>query len=102
MSAKHTPGPWRQAKYSPCDIVINERTWIASSRVGMDEIPRDEAIANARLIAAAPDLLAALEHALRDMEDVRTMYEAKAPNTGVLGVSIGLARAAITRATTGD
>jgi hypothetical protein len=53
MSAQHTPGPWRVSGKA----TINAgRSWIAS----VSTSNRD---ANARLIAAAPDLLAALEKA---------------------------------------
>jgi len=60
MNAQHTPGPWAQAIHSPADIVVGD-TQIASARYGLNGISRDQAIANARLIAAAPELLAALE-----------------------------------------
>src|SRR5689334_7869665 len=67
---KHCPGPWRVVErknargqeLTPC--VVGKRSWggtrdwpiaIASA------ISRDETDANARLIAAAPDLLEALE-----------------------------------------
>lgn len=50
--------------------------------------------ADARLIAAAPDLLEALEYALKDMKLVR----AEVANNR-LAVSISMARAAIAKAT---
>lgn len=66
----HTPGPWR------CDVVIDGRADFASSLiqpqyvinrrgVGSPIIPRLEAAANARLMAAAPELLDALKRALQ-------------------------------------
>ena len=69
MNAKHTPGPWIVAsdgckvlqltpvdidEQKPCPVVVD----CASGYFAMDY---DEANANAALIAAAPDLLAALE-----------------------------------------
>lgn len=54
---------------------------------------------NARMAAAAPDLLAALEYALKDMEGARDWVREKSPMIGVLAVSIGMARAAIAKAT---
>jgi hypothetical protein len=57
----HTPGPWRVTEYGGeiaihaednTKIALPEK-WFASDRA--------EAVANAALIAAAPDLLAALE-----------------------------------------
>lgn len=53
MSA-HTPGPWRADKYC---IWAGEK-FIAGTKTGIGE---SEQGANARLIAAAPALLAALE-----------------------------------------
>jgi hypothetical protein len=57
----HTPGQWKRigetAIYgddSQCIAVTESRTWIYNRDI-------DTAAANARLIAAAPDLLAALE-----------------------------------------
>lgn len=52
MSAKHTPGPWKCAP--------QDRFHTYSLRQGtMEPISTDEALANARLIAAAPDLFGA-------------------------------------------
>lgn len=65
MTTKHTPGPWvRRNIASARDIYIGAAddggapsVAIVPARVNR---PADEADANARLIAAAPDLLAAL------------------------------------------
>ena len=91
MQTKHTPAPW-----------INNGEGIVVHRMG--DIARMESTnpADAALIAAAPDLLMALQYILRDMETTREIYAAKAPNVGVLGVSIGIARAAIERALGND
>lgn len=86
----HIPGPWAQAQYSPCDIVVNERTMIASARHGLNDISRDQAIANARLIAAAPALMAACQAVLEEFPalDSKRIESIKA-----------ICRAAIARAT---
>jgi hypothetical protein len=65
MSAKHTPGPWA---IDGCASLGNMDVIYGSGRITMmecenDEINDDELFANAALIAAAPDLLAALERA---------------------------------------
>ena len=68
MSAKHTPGPWRVAPrfvYGATDgihVDAGSRSYIAHVGEHGDE----RAEADARLIAAAPDLLAALRELLRD------------------------------------
>lgn len=59
--AEHTPPPWRVGAYGQ---VISENRRVADCRVaGMG---LHEGNANARLIAAAPDLLAALELVMRE------------------------------------
>lgn len=65
MSAKHTPGPW----YSEMNVDGEINTWAfddpGSPRIGVAKAYKNKnAEANARLIAAAPDLLAALERVL--------------------------------------
>ena len=65
MQTTHTPGPWTIEKSTRTDHhIIAGRRWIATAS-NHDFHPTQEenerTIANARLIAAAPDLLAALE-----------------------------------------
>ncbi len=59
MTAKHTPGPWE---------VDHDAIYCAGSGDTIAEIDfaRDEYSANARLIAASPDLLEALEAMVAD------------------------------------
>jgi hypothetical protein len=75
MSVQHTPGPWyfhvnkADTLYvvrGPKDIVVCEMSWHSS--IPCHYTLRDESEANARLIAAAPDLLAALRLAQEQME----------------------------------
>lgn len=58
MSAQFTPGPWTSNEFREV-LAPNERT---IARAHLDSRTRTDAetMANARLIAAAPDLLAAL------------------------------------------
>ena len=65
--SKHTPGPWEQppAPRSTLDIEAPSAGVIARVEpLGDDAEGWSEALSNARLIAAAPDLLAALEKTL--------------------------------------
>lgn len=55
--AKHTPGPWVRGDGDPHQI-LSSLTWDCVAEVN-DALPEGEA--NANLIAAAPELLAALE-----------------------------------------
>jgi len=73
MSNGHTPGPWS---------IDKEERWVIhepEGKSGTLVVPEiylddDEAIANARLIAAAPELLEALECLLKaGHDDVRAM-----------------------------
>ena len=71
MNAKHTPGPW--STYTILQPSENHRGWEIAPKRGNrvaavypmctedGSDPSEEAQANARLIAAAPDLLAALK-----------------------------------------
>lgn len=72
---KHTPGPWTIEPVFIAQITCgplhfgeyrfpHERTLEGSSKV----YPREEAEANARLIAAAPELLAALRSTLSTLD----------------------------------
>lgn len=73
MSAGHTPGPWTLVgDMAEMNLdVISASGCIAMMECVNDEVDDDALLANARLIAAAPDLLAALQ----DMVDLfRTMH----------------------------
>jgi hypothetical protein len=66
MSSKHTPGPWTLSAYYP-NRVIGDRNdgegrYVADCHCnGLNGAEQPEDAANARLIAAAPDLLEALK-----------------------------------------
>jgi len=99
---KHTPGPWEVTDLRHSIVVRTEspnKTKYGASRYaaigGFDRSDPDqlsEALANARLIAAAPDLLEALELMLdrfRDTEGSHGQWEEEATEN---------ARAAIAKA----
>lgn len=68
---KHTLGPWDVEATPSSDLHYIRMIWSATAgevarvRVG-PILEQDEALANARLIAAAPELLAALEYVMED------------------------------------
>tara|TARA_R110002153_G_scaffold105388_1_gene243772 strand:- start:18 stop:356 length:339 start_codon:yes stop_codon:yes gene_type:complete len=70
---KHTPGPWLQAKNDPSFVyALNQEGYnrfALSVQRGTDEdgvsTTHDERAANGQLIAAAPDMLEALEAAIK-------------------------------------
>lgn len=75
MKTQHTPGPWEPHIYESGGFEIvsaHERKFIITSRNGYQEWDRgNESIDNAHLIAAAPELLEALEAAVSWIEDDR-------------------------------
>lgn len=75
---EHTPGPWNHDKTFPTSVWAND-IWIASTNV---EAVRtlEEKTANARLIAAAPDLLEAPKAVLPELNELPThAYHRLAP-----------------------
>ena len=75
-AAKFTPGPWEVCEIQPGDKEIGIRG--PSVEVDYDDVDHESARADAHLIAAAPDLYAALEETLRqapcDCEAMATHY----------------------------
>jgi hypothetical protein len=66
----HTPGPWDvNEPDSKGGVWVDSQDGLTVARVGGGVSPVAEAIANARLIAAAPTMLAACMSALRALED---------------------------------
>ena len=78
METKHTPGPW----HVPKDIPGPDK-WMVADCCGIIRRSTDEEKANAHLIAAAPDMLAALKQIMEE---------------GITGPSCDAARAAIAKA----
>jgi hypothetical protein len=97
MSTQHTPGPWKVKAHSTA--VLAGRKQICSNVNAASVLPvnivEDHKIAeaNARLIAAAPDLLEALK-------DIVEFWDSIVPTDAVNQMHIN-ARAAIAKATEG-
>ena len=94
MNAKHTPGPWIWS--AGLSIWRESDSQIVSS-VACDSVfnPTEEEVSNARLISAAPDLLAALQNACNVMAAIVTGdLDGLSPNSPALIE----ARAAIAKA----
>ncbi|MFJ3486620.1 hypothetical protein ACIPL1_24925 [Pseudomonas sp. NPDC090202] len=90
MSAQtHTPGPWRAA---PSGQIVGGPTKVRQICKIWNTRDREQDLANASLLAAAPDLLTALQDLLFAYEDPE--------NTGSThDEKVAAARAAISKAT---
>lgn len=103
--SKHTKGPWtwwsknngRPAKYDLCKLhgLNGHQIFSAYGGDGCRALGRDvEAMANARLIAAAPDLLEALKSMLEGAEEMGgTTSRAAAHNAKVASARVAVAKA---------
>ena len=85
MTAKHTPGPWHLGKEGYYFQSVRDQNEHITADVNITRSD-GEGGANARLIAAAPDLLAALESMIAKIDADK------------LPISCSIARAAIARA----
>ena len=93
---KHTPGPWfYETGNTEALIVERDGTTVAELQTTYQTTAHRSLEANARLIAAAPDLLAALKGILRE-HDALQMAEGR---TGDRWPAATRTRAAITKAT---
>ena len=87
MENSHTPGPWAIYVNAPSDIVIRK---MSKDGYGLCSIARvSSGYANARLIAAAPELLEALTDCVEHMHWTQPLGEA----------ALKKAKAAIAKAT---
>lgn len=96
QKAAHTPGPWNcnHSSASGYDIVCSENSPTDVCVISRRDKTTGEIDANARLIAAAPELLAALETAYMAL-----IGYLPAHRNDVTDAAIGAARAAIAKAT---
>ena len=76
----HTPGPWQRRTHYNCEIIARDNGGLMVLRAKAFGGSREEIDANARLIAAAPDMLAALKGAIEEWtDDNRTITGAFLP-----------------------
>jgi len=61
MTTQHTPGPWRLSSGDETEIFSGAKPVARAHCGGLTSVKLPEAEANARLIAAAPEMLAALQ-----------------------------------------
>lgn len=75
METKHTPGPWVSTDI-PSEPIVRSDELDVSVALCFD-VTGDEQLANARLIAAAPDLLEALKAVKTILEDINFRHSNK-------------------------
>lgn len=99
--AKHTPGPWRAVHRfigaGPHDDEVAGLGWEVEGPPEPDGRGQFAKAADAHLIAAAPDLLAACELALKACQENIAMWSVK--NEPILLEAINALRPAIAKAT---
>ncbi|MBY9208774.1 hypothetical protein ACIUZ0_37070 [Pseudomonas aeruginosa] len=95
--SKHTPGPWHVGGPNKCTIYDKHGQRLANSFEGVMATQRtdSECEANARLIAAAPEMLGALQH----IEEYWNRDSNEQAMTDALWHIIETAQAAIAKAT---
>lgn len=89
----HTPGPWRQGENYPSRILAGEGSAariVAGTCLPVDEeTPNETELANARLIAAAPDLLEALKLYMASVELMNAAMKDGGNVHGALSALVG-------------
>lgn len=76
MTGQHTPGPWAVIHDSYCGHYQIESTGEAIAQVFyVDNAPDERGRADARLIAAAPELLEALDKVQKTMDGYRSQMK---------------------------
>jgi hypothetical protein len=96
---KHTPGPWNcnRASAAGREIIVSEVSPVDVAVLSHRDKSQSEINANARLIAAAPDLLEALEWCAETLAVF--VADGSAAPESVIGKNLTTARAAIAKAT---
>lgn len=95
---KHTPGPWRACVWDPMERP-HVHADVPGERVCTAKRDLPLTAADARLIAAAPDLLEALKQILPFLEEDFPADERAVPTTWAYGQAVLAIRAAIAKAT---
>lgn len=100
METKHTPGPWEVDAIDSTTIQIKAEGAVVAEVASASAFTRlsEEQRANARLIAAAPELLDALQNFADQMDGCMNWPDTTSSQIA-LGDIANIARAAIAKAT---
>ena len=93
MESKHTPGPWRiGGKHSNGAVVIRGAEATSEVAIVLQNDQQHTADVNADLIAAAPDLLEALQGLLKRFESIAEnacYYDEYTDSYAAIGKAVG-------------
>lgn len=92
--SKHTPtpGPWQVEMYGPTHVIRSSDRSIGEAYCSDFDPEGVPAAANARLMSAAPDLLAALEMAKKYLDEYEYAATGESFNSTVINAAIAKAR----------
>lgn len=90
-NATHTPGPWNVSRHATPDYAPQFGIYAGESARDLATVTGDNAAADAALIEAAPDLLAACEALLNCIDPARDWKEAKAARAAIAKAKGGAA-----------
>lgn len=99
MEAKHTPGPWRIQWGHESGYPLGISTWDRNIVNAFGRPAQAESVANAKLIAAAPELLAVAGAYLKAYESHHITNTGGVNGADMTGYLADLAREAIAKAT---
>ena len=98
MNTQHTPGPWYVSGTNPPMVYARDGLDIICQCDIMREETRAHEMATARLLAAAPDLLAALEVAEKSLTFAMGAIHMSSAAHIHMGIDRDIVRAAIAKA----
>lgn len=87
---KYTPGPWSNSGLNGTNYFIDTQDDRTGGLVSICQVPYDngeDAVANARLIAAAPEMLAALKEVVAYYDTGRWPHE-ELPGYVILAITV--------------
>lgn len=96
---KHTKGPWECITREESDGIWSYigPVYNKTNDIAKIDTCNEDRLADVNLIAAAPDLLEALEHTLADLKRCEAHFN-KTKDFGVSSLALGLAEQAIAKA----
>lgn len=94
-AAKHTPGEWHTSDVGRGLVIYDESGWaVADAKVFHSRRTMGEALANARLIAAAPDLLVVANDFKEALAELGPSCECGQPDCRTTRLRAAIAKAA--------